>query len=1349
MSQKENRTFPNASPGFALIIALSLMALMVLLTVSVSTMVQVELSSSTHRKNEDIARMNALYGMQVALGELQQLTGPDQRATAPATTVFPNSSTTPSMLQLHGDYAENRFGYSTVLTPDGRDAYDAAIKTWWENKNPHWVGVWDSTRDQGVSDRDQLPKWLVSGNERFNINLADVYPNGYLTPDMDQATLDSLYGSENFVYVVDEGSAMDLVESTSGYDGRVRVLKQEVVDAQGLQSGNFAYWVGDESLKANFAVRDPFYDETNRSSRDYRNRLLTPQRVGWENITGFEIVGSEVDGAPSPNDPRLEMLSSSSQISLMDADGNLVDPVRENFHNLTAYSKSLLTDPVNGGLKKDLTVYFEEGQGATNGYISDNNPIPNPNDADPFGYANDLRLGNHNAGFPGSDANIPTWGQLKEWYDTEGTETQAIEVNEDFAPVVTYVRMFIGFSYDFLAADAHITMHFLPTIVVWNPYDAPLEETSYELDISYPMIFEHFMVATPVELIDSPHGGSGAVMYYNSLGQPTTKDDPDATEKYFVHELTYLLSSDGDVVDDSLENDSDNYYFGQPMYTFSPWGGNNSTTDITLRFKAKFEPGENLIFSVNGGSAKADLNESEGKIYIDVENLFLDDKPDSATIEVFKFVKSPGINGNNMKWISGLNGLQHHYGIELRKSSGETLYEAEKFGYMQSQYTQTNIINGRSSSLILSPNKYDKVDRLANNIGDWRKLHDSKTALRNDVGSTTDNKNKKSNDMDSPVFALGQAYLLPFGTIYTDPFDHHRYVDQTFRHMATHNMNARYPSVHPLVDEDRGIFSQNNDDGFGKFKYGMGDSIRTWNNTAHVGLPWDDNLSEYNIESDVFNGSSLISYRFPLPESTEVAGASDLPMRLVRRPDSELVSLGQLQQVNLSPFLWQPAFPIGNAEASPYVDRELMAGIENHHIYTSTSSGLRTVPNDSENMMIDMSYLLNDSLWDHYFLSTIPQTGSLTIDDTPDWPNSRHRVSDPNVSEDELRDFDTAAAHLYNVGALNVNSTSVEAWKSLLSGFRDLQIQGESEYNPDDTVPISRTLTPLDDPISFTFSEDGTNGDDFGAVDSLRDYYQLLAGFRYLDDAMIQTLAERIVDEVRLRGPFLSMSDFVNRRLDAPDRSGGDAWLSARTSKGNGREDYLLGHIDTSYDPMVGISGINGALQRAINLSGINGGVNYPQDSETNAELSTRAIDRAYGLWPQLPTAYQATGDFYNIDSSLHYYLDMEHISGTPAGEFGQLMSHLPGFVTQGDLLSMIGPALTTRGDTFIIRSYGDSVNQLTGDVEFQAWLEAVVQRMVDPIEDTDGDFEPDIGATNDGRRYRIIALRWLTDDEV
>ena len=70
--------------GFALVIALSLMAFVLLLLLSITSFVAVEQQGSNIAKQQLSARQNALAGLQIAMGELQLRVGPDQRATASA-----------------------------------------------------------------------------------------------------------------------------------------------------------------------------------------------------------------------------------------------------------------------------------------------------------------------------------------------------------------------------------------------------------------------------------------------------------------------------------------------------------------------------------------------------------------------------------------------------------------------------------------------------------------------------------------------------------------------------------------------------------------------------------------------------------------------------------------------------------------------------------------------------------------------------------------------------------------------------------------------------------------------------------------------------------------------------------------------------------------------------------------------------------------------------------------------------------------------------------------------------------------------------------------------------------------
>ncbi len=87
---------PAPNHGFALVIALSLMAFILLLILSITTLVRVETQSANIQLAQLEARMNAQLGAMVALGDLQRYTGPDQRVTARADILLaPGDATSP------------------------------------------------------------------------------------------------------------------------------------------------------------------------------------------------------------------------------------------------------------------------------------------------------------------------------------------------------------------------------------------------------------------------------------------------------------------------------------------------------------------------------------------------------------------------------------------------------------------------------------------------------------------------------------------------------------------------------------------------------------------------------------------------------------------------------------------------------------------------------------------------------------------------------------------------------------------------------------------------------------------------------------------------------------------------------------------------------------------------------------------------------------------------------------------------------------------------------------------------------------------------------------------------------
>ena len=108
--------------------------------------------------------------------------------------------------------------------------------------------------------------------------------------------------------------------------------------------------------------------------------------------------------------------------------------------------------------------------------------------------------------------------------------------------------------------------------------------------------------------------------------------------------------------------------------------------------------------------------------------------------------------------------------------------------------------------------------------------------------------------------------------------------------------------------------------------------------------------------------------------------------------------------------------------------------------------------------------------------------------------------------------MNTAAANLLIQGAFNVNSTSVDAWKALLAGNHNR---------------FTGSGTPLESPFFRFFSNDlSKQGDPWAGFSEVG----TTAGADPTVDTQLQLLAEAIVEQVKLRGPFRSLAEFVNRR---------------------------------------------------------------------------------------------------------------------------------------------------------------------------------------------------------------------------
>jgi hypothetical protein len=414
---------------------------------------------------------------------------------------------------------------------------------------------------------------------------------------------------------------------------------------------------------------------------------------------------------------------------------------------------------------------------------------------------------------------------------------------------------------------------------------------------------------------------------------------------------------------------------------------------------------------------------------------------------------------------------------------------------------------------------------------------------------------------------------------------------------------------------------------------------------------------------------------------------------------------------------------IGNSFVHPMIPRTDIYQYFNNSV--SSDPADRRYPLDNINFndnkvfcdYWDHVFLLNDALWDDYFVSSLADqtrpgdTAAMSLSQNidrliagEDVSNSRYVYESGGKSAAQVKaDLEAAegylkaAGHLMVDGMFNVNSTSVAAWHALFAGIRERQLV----YRDSDGV-----LRPIEIPAGkrIALSRFGTEASNAEMEDpeqgvTMPDGSKGWSGVRFLDDDQLRKLAEECVKQVKRRGPFLNFSEFINRRLS---------------------DDEL---------------GLMGALQSAIDYDDA-----APDDDSANGKFKTGS-------------------DFMMSADDLG-----DHAFSTPAAVEGSRFAGIPGYLIQSDLLRPIANTMAVRDDTFRIRAYGESLDA-SGNVLARAWCEAIVQRVPeysDPANDpsvparemgTDGVFadNPALTATNRlfGRQFRIESFRWLSGSEI
>ncbi len=96
-----------------------------------------------------------------------------------------------------------------------------------------------------------------------------------------------------------------------------------------------------------------------------------------------------------------------------------------------------------------------------------------------------------------------------------------------------------------------------------------------------------------------------------------------------------------------------------------------------------------------------------------------------------------------------------------------------------------------------------------------------------------------------------------------------------------------------------------------------------------------------------------------------------------------------------------------------------------------------------------------------------------------------------------------------------------------------------------------------------------------------------------------------------------------------------------------------------------------------------------------------------------------------------------------------QIFPYSHGFLSQANIIAKVGDRMVARSDTFTIRSYGNYQNPLTGNVESEAYVEAVVQRTSGKVNPEDDVLLGDLSDNSFGRKFKVISVRWLNKADI
>lgn len=1261
---KTNRREPRA---FVLVSVLLLVALATVLVVVAAMMAQVERRAAANAVKIEQARANALFALDAALDQLQISAGPDQRITARADILDSN----PSTADINGV------------------------------NQPYWTGVWKT----GNASLDIVSSGTPQRQISFNATSSSP------TPAQKAASATWLVSGTNAVNPLtytptvasganSTGNATDVVIARGLGANSQNVTVPIVPMLQGNRTvGAYAYWVSDEGMKAKVNLSNPNFGisptVTNGFVKNQQQTLISQTMPAHFGILG---PGNTTD---LRTDEELAKVLGADSLTLLDgvdANGMASGGMKAHAPDLTVHSHGVIADVRNGGLKTDLSSAFEDP--VQYRALLDSQKVATDSDrgdaklftltGDSINYWNNVlpyffgvrwqQLYNYYSlyknlipanGFNSTQSpfrgllnfsNTPDTDsprlemQLFQYRSNNNQETNATTPGDFYLPRLLAQSLVLSISSEAVSHPAGTTpasgksfyrlrIYAEPRVVIYNPYNVTLSNVRNLQLLFGSSLFGGFTATVKAggnTIINHTSSNPKNLYAGGGFGWRNAPDPARCDITLAPGEIKVLgLSADGFRSDRAITTYRDvnasnqhalTHEAGGRLWTYLP--NNRNAADTSAN-----GPGTTAIGGVgNGGAGSGGAGSGGNGTAGDWIGELA--PTDSITVEW-----APGDfrtnNGRQEILLSPGNNFWPHAG-GTQRPTGRFMF------FSSNTDTALQTVNlGTVGNMENNPVKFASLVGRAKGIQQARSI------------------DKSTGFEPLPVFASADGNINPMAlTIDAASFDVDAQLATNFTSANTLQVNGAAPNLTSF--------------------WGLQNAGRNASDRSAIVL------ADVPRQPALSLGQFMhMAFRATLAGQQTITAGAGQTTGDVETCSNQMV--------------------LGGSLANPFLPR-----ISTHG---SVSSGYNP---GHKTFVMDDNFLMNEALFDRFFLSTVPPaspdssyknalphlvaggneevTDATILDQKALLPNGRMRFyakngQPPQMSTSNatnyLPDYQKAAANLLIDGAFNVNSTSVEAWTSFLASLSGNALRfldtsgGTGAFSNMNTGGVDRVIfTRFASPVIADAQDKDAN--------------TLFNGVKALTRIQVRSLAEKIVEQVKTRGPFLSMADFLNRRLEDSDL------------------------------------GIKGALQAAIDNTSINA------DNLPDVGQSVSATPKVVGH------RFKGTGPGSTL-------LPGQTPRNTAYG--------VPGWLMQQDLVQAIAPVATVRSDTFIVRTYGEVINPATGRQEARAWGEAVVQRVPDYFDQKDGalgalgDATPIglVNATNKqfGRSFKVVSFRWLSPNEI